>query len=112
LRAARLHALKEDIAINLAQQGLSVKTLTERHGISPRYVNMLFETEGVPVTEFVLRQRLALAHRQLSDPLLGARSISDIAYDVGFHGLSYFNRAFRRHYGATPSEIRAAAMNG
>ena len=37
---------------------------------------------------------------------LRAMSISSIAYDVGFGDLSYFNRAFRRRYDATPSDIR------
>jgi AraC-like DNA-binding protein len=35
--------------------------------------------------------------------------MASIAYDVGFNDLSHFNRVFRRHYHATPSEIRAAA---
>ncbi|RVC16943.1 AraC family transcriptional regulator, partial [Mesorhizobium sp. M7A.F.Ca.AU.002.02.1.1] len=30
----------------------------------------------------------------------------------GFNDLSYFNRAFRRRYGATPSDVRAAALKG
>jgi AraC-like DNA-binding protein len=43
----------------------------------------------------------------LSDPLQMGRSISAIAYAAGFGDLSYFNRAFRRRFGATPSDIRA-----
>lgn len=108
VRAARLRAIKDDITANLSQQRLSADTLAARHGISPRYVNMLFETEGVSISEFVLMQRLALAHRKLSDPGMAERSISAIAYDVGFRDLSYFNRTFRRRYNATPSDIRAA----
>ncbi|RUX33774.1 helix-turn-helix domain-containing protein, partial [Mesorhizobium sp. M7A.F.Ca.CA.002.09.1.1] len=37
------------------------------------------------------------------------RSITAIAYEAGFNDLSYFNRAFRRRYDATPSDVRAAA---
>jgi AraC-like DNA-binding protein len=37
------------------------------------------------------------------------RSIIGIAFDVGFGNLSYFNRLFRRTYGATPSDVRAGA---
>jgi AraC-like DNA-binding protein len=33
-------------------------------------------------------------------------SITAIAFDAGFGDLSYFNRTFRRRYGATPSDIR------
>ena len=43
----------------------------------------------------------------LRDPRFVARSITSIAYDAGFGDLSYFNRTFRRHYGATPSDIRS-----
>jgi AraC-like DNA-binding protein len=39
-----------------------------------------------------------------SDPRFGDRSISSVALHVGFGYLSYFDRAFRRRYGATPSE--------
>jgi AraC-like DNA-binding protein len=38
----------------------------------------------------------------------GAR-IADIAYEAGFSDLSHFNRSFRRHFGLTPSELRAQA---
>jgi AraC-like DNA-binding protein len=37
-----------------------------------------------------------------------ALTISSIAFESGFGDLSYFNRAFRRQYGAAPSEIRSA----
>jgi AraC-like DNA-binding protein len=77
--------------------------------VTPRYVHKLLEGEGLTFSAFVLGRRLARAHRMLSDPRFGDRSISSVAFDVGFGDLSYFNRAFRR-YGATPSEIRRAAV--
>jgi AraC-like DNA-binding protein len=46
----------------------------------------------------------------LRNPQFSARSISLIAYDVGFGDLSYFNRVFRRRYGVTPSDIRQLAQ--
>ena len=42
----------------------------------------------------------------LTDARYDQRAISAIAFDVGFNDLSYFNRAFRRSYAATPSEVR------
>jgi len=35
------------------------------------------------------------------------RKISDIAASVGFADTSYFNRAFRARFGATPHDVRA-----
>ncbi|PHN95748.1 AraC family transcriptional regulator [Tenacibaculum discolor] len=67
----------------------------------------LFERAGSTFSEFVLGERLARAHRLLTDPGRTASSISTIAFESGFGDLSYFNRTFRRHFGATPSEIRA-----
>jgi AraC-like DNA-binding protein len=44
----------------------------------------------------------------LSDWRRNEIGIASIAYDAGFGDLSYFNRAFKRCYGATPSEVREA----
>jgi AraC-like DNA-binding protein len=109
VRAARLHAIKQDIARNVDQPDLSVATLAKRHGCTPRFVQRLFETEGTTFTEYVLAQRLARAHRLLLDPRREAEKISVVAYDSGFGDVSYFNRMFRRHFGAAPSDIRAQA---
>jgi AraC-like DNA-binding protein len=32
--------------------------------------------------------------------------VSDIAYACGFSEISYFNRCFRRRFGAAPSQYR------
>ena len=110
-RAARLRVIKEDIANNIGRADLSLATLAARHRVMPRYVQRLFEMEGTTFTDYLLAQRLALAHRLLSDPRRADLKISAIAFDAGFGDLSYFNRTFRRRYGATPSELRAAALS-
>jgi AraC-like DNA-binding protein len=107
LRAARLHTIKNDIAANLDRPDLSVTMLAERHGCTARLVQRLFEREGTTFTEYVLAQRLARAHRLLADPRRAGEKISAIALDAGFGDLSYFNRAFRRRYGETPSAMRS-----
>ena len=106
VRAARLQAIKADITSHLVDETLTLAAVAARHGVTPRYVHKLFEDEGVTYTRFVLQHRLDRALRMLRDQRCAARRISDIAYDVGFGDLSYFNRAFRRRYDATPSDIR------
>jgi AraC-like DNA-binding protein len=54
---------------------------------------------------------LLRAHRMLSDWRGAEVGIAAIAYDAGFGDLSYFNRAFKRCYGATPSELREATKS-
>lgn len=107
LHAARLHAIKEDIALHLHRQDLSVSALAMRHRCTPRSLQRLFEVSGTTFTEYVLTQRLARAHTMLRDPRFDGEKISSVAYDCGFSDISYFNRMFRRSYGAAPSDVRA-----
>jgi AraC-like DNA-binding protein len=48
----------------------------------------------------------------LGDPSFAERTISAIAYESGFGDLSHFNRAFRRRYGESPTDVRSAALCG
>jgi AraC-like DNA-binding protein len=109
-RAARLRAIKDDIAKLLERPDLSVGTIAALHRCTPRYVQILFENEGTTFTEYVLAQRLARAHRLLTDPRHAHEKISNVAFEAGFTTLSYFNRVFRHRYGASPSDLRAAAQ--
>jgi AraC-like DNA-binding protein len=110
LQAARLNAIKADIITGLGSERLDIAGIARGRGVTPRYVQMLFESEGTTFTEYVLGQRLTRAHRMLIDPICRHWTISAIAFEVGFENLSYFNRVFRRVFGATPSDIRAAAQ--
>jgi len=107
--AARLLAIKQDIARYLDQPDLSVSALAARHRCTPRVVQRAFEMAGTTFTEYVLMQRLERAHGMLMDPRFRDEKISTIAYDSGFADVSYFNRMFRRSYGESPSDVRAQA---
>lgn len=106
-RAARLHAIKRDIAAHLCRADLSLEAIARRQGCTPRAVQRLFEGEGTSFTDYVIEQRIALAHRLLTDPARACEKISSVAYDAGFGDVSHFNRSFRRRYGETPSDVRA-----
>jgi AraC-like DNA-binding protein len=107
-RAARLRAIKADILGNLGND-LSVAAIAARHRLPVRYVQRLFEHDGTTLTAFVVEQRLLHAHRLLADPKRPGRSIALIAFESGFGHLTYFNRAFRRRFGDTPTGVRAQA---
>jgi AraC-like DNA-binding protein len=108
LAAARLSAIKGDIMGRLDNEGLCVADAAARRGVTPRYVQMLFESEGTTFTQYVLERRLDRALRMLGDPRYEGLTVSAIALEVGFGNLSYFNRTFRRHFGMTPSDARSA----
>jgi AraC-like DNA-binding protein len=110
LRAARLSAIKADIADGIGDRGLSVTEIARRHRVTPRYIQMLFEAEGTTFSEYVIKQRLTRAYRMLVDQRFADRTISAVAFEVGFGNLSYFNRVFRRRYGGAPSDVRASVQ--
>jgi AraC-like DNA-binding protein len=110
LRAARLRAIKADILANLGNSDLTVNAVALRQRVTPRYVQMLFQAEGVTFSEFVLGQRLTRVYQGLRDPRFRGTSISSIAFTAGFGELSYFNRTFRRRFGMSPSELRSANL--
>jgi AraC-like DNA-binding protein len=108
VRAARLAAVKADVLATLGSERLLVACVAARQGISARHLHRLFETEATSFSEFVLNARLAQARRMLTDPRFAHQTITAIALATGFGDLSYFNRTFRRCYGATPSEVRGS----
>jgi AraC-like DNA-binding protein len=106
LRASRLKLAKSYIVAHSHRRDISIATVASSLGVTPRYVQRLFESDGTTFSDFLVGQRLARAHRLLCEPNLGHMAISAIAYDVGFGDLSYFNPRFRRLYGLTPRDIR------
>ena len=109
VRSVRLAAIKADIVANLHDGDLNANIVAMRNRMSVRYLHKLFQNEGITYSEFVLDQRLARAYDILKSPLRSPRAISAVAYELGFNDVSYFNRAFRRRYRATPSDVRNLA---
>lgn len=108
-RAARRSAILRAIESRSGDPGLSATAIAGLLAITPRYVHLLLEETGRSFTHHVVEKRLEKAAALLRDPRWQRRKIADIAAEVGFTDLSYFNRAFRRRFGATPSDIREAA---
>jgi AraC-like DNA-binding protein len=104
--AARLRMAKAYIIENSNRRDLSVGGVAAHLGLTPRNLQRLFEGEGTTFSEFLLSQRLSRAHRMLTEPRLAQSAVGAIAYDAGFGDLSYFNRSFKRRFGATPRDVR------
>jgi AraC-like DNA-binding protein len=109
VRAARLRAVKQEIAANCGSASFSVESVAHRLGISPRYIRRLFEDEQTTFTDYTRNRRLDRACRLLSADPFSLRTITAIALDAGFGDISHFNHAFRRRFHKTPSDVRAEA---
>ena len=103
---ARLQLIQAHVLDRLDDNSLTIASVARRFGLSAKLVQRLFERAGMTFTGFVLEQRLLLARRLLSSLESRQDKIGAIAYAAGFGDLSYFNRAYRRRFGMTPSEWR------
>lgn len=106
----QLARMKRLIRENVGAATLGPARLSLLGGISRSTLYRLFEPLG-GVARYIHRERLDRAHRMLSDPE-ERRGIAEIAEANGFFEPSTFSRAFRREFGATPREIRLAALAG
>jgi AraC-like DNA-binding protein len=106
--AVRLRLIQIEVLDRLHDTSLTVASVAQSVGLSPKQVQRLFESSGTTFTEFVLEQRLLSVRRLLSTPSGRHDKIGTVAYSVGFGDLSYFNRSFRGRFGMTPSEWRDA----
>jgi signal transduction histidine kinase/ligand-binding sensor domain-containing protein/DNA-binding response OmpR family regulator len=88
---------------NINEGDLNVLLLARELGVSERQIHRKFK--GVFNTtpgEYIRTFRLAKAAKLLRENR--DLSISEIAYTVGFSHLSSFTKAFRKHYGLSPTD--------
>jgi AraC-like DNA-binding protein len=106
VKAARLQAIMAGIDRHLVDPALSAAWLGAKLALSERYVHHLLSEAGVGFARVVREKRLQRARQMLQARSARTRPVVDIAHAAGFNDLPNFNRAFRQHFGRTPSEVR------
>ncbi len=90
-----------------SHQQINLEDVAGQADISPFHFLRLFSSVlGVTPHQYLVRSRLRHAARLLADD---DRSVTDIAYDVGFGDLSNFVRTFHRAAGVSPRKFREAS---
>jgi AraC-like DNA-binding protein len=90
-----------------SHEAIDLESVAREAGLSPFHFLRLFANAlGVTPHQYLVRCRLRRAAHLLSD---GARSITDVAFDVGFGDLSNFVRTFHRAAGVSPRVFRQAS---
>ncbi len=104
-REATLRRVKRFIDSRLGDPRLDPAMAARTLGLSSRYLNSLFEAEGLSLMRYVWARRLENCRRDLCSD--ACAPIGEIAYRWGFSDLSHFSRAFRRRFGQSAREARA-----
>ncbi|MGO4546245.1 response regulator [Paenibacillus sp. 2TAB23] len=77
--------------------------------LNPDYLDRMFKKEtGVSVTEYVVRERMDVARRLLSNTNLPVHAV---ALQVGFTNFSHFARIFKKYTSRNPLEFRHEEQN-
>jgi AraC-like DNA-binding protein len=98
------------IETDFADPELAPERVAAELGISKRYLQQLLAGSGTSFVQELTATRLDRAGDMLSDPRGRALTVGEIAFRCGFLDPGYFARAFRKRFGRTPSEWRAARI--
>ncbi|WP_275783736.1 AraC family transcriptional regulator [Pararhizobium gei] len=94
-----LAAMHRDVARNW-----TVADLAELSGVSrSKFATRFRKVVGTGPIEYLLQWRMALAKNELQ---AGIKSVSEIAFAIGFQSSSAFSSAFTREVGCPPSQLR------
>ncbi|MGV2864355.1 helix-turn-helix domain-containing protein [Achromobacter sp. ESBL13] len=106
VKQAQLRRVQQYIMENLHDPNLSPVSTAAVFRMSRRYLYNLFALASTTPAEFILGARLERSRDVLRDASQAARQIGDIAYRFGFSDAARFSHAFRKRFGASPSEYR------
>ncbi len=99
----RMAALIDHIELNY-EDHLDLESLAALMETSPTHLSRVFRREiGVPLFEYINRTRIHKACALLRRTSL---PVTQIAVDVGYNNVSFFNRYFRRIMRCSPREYR------
>lgn len=88
----------------MTDQDLSIDTIAGKMGLGrTQFYRKLKALTGYSPVELLRNMRLAKARSLLSTT---EKSVSEIAYEVGFSTPAYFGKCYKDRYGETPLEIR------
>ncbi|MDD5271665.1 MAG: helix-turn-helix domain-containing protein, partial [Methylovulum sp.] len=93
---------------HLQDNTLDTAAISRCSGLSARYINSLFASEGTSLMRYVWKRRLENCRKNLLNPLYAGQQLSDIAFRWGFNDAAHFSRAFKQQFGCSPREYRGS----
>ena len=101
--AERVKLMLQFIEKNFAEE-ITLEQIAAAASLSKSEAHRCFKrATGLPAFQFLIKYRILLAAEKLRST---RQSISDVAASCGFLDMSYFSKAFRETFKATPTDYR------
>jgi AraC-like DNA-binding protein len=107
LTAYHREQIKACARARLRDPALTVVGIAAQLRVSPSTLHRAWAGEACSIAEWIWARRLDAARRDLCDPGMGARSVSEIAFSWGFNDAAHFSRAFRARFACSARELRS-----
>lgn len=107
VRASNLARAKRIVRERCADPDVTLSDIAGACGLSLRYLHDLFTSEGCTFRNYLMKERLELAHR-LMQSSINVVSVTDVYLASGFRNHSHFSTAFRRHFSISPKDVLRA----
>lgn len=85
-------------------ENIKVSEIADYFGYNEKYISTFFHRmSGTPLKQFILQAKMDHAKAELTDT---NRTVSQIAYNIGFNDPHNFTNAFKKITGLSPTEYR------
>lgn len=94
---------------HLEDSALTPAYVASAHGISTRYLHLLFSNQESTVSGWIRERRLQRCREELECSRRGF-SLTEIAYTWGFSDVPHFSRTFKKRFGVSPKVWKSRHM--
>jgi len=100
------------IESHLTESSLGPMEIAAALNISVRHVHRVFSRQESTVADWIRTERLKRCRKDLCDPRLQAKSITEIAFYWGFNDSAHFSHAFKKQFQLSPRAFRSHVIAG
>lgn len=101
-RAVTRNRVMRHVRRRMMDSEFGPSVLASEIGLSPRYLQTVFQEVGTTVQKYIRDQRLGRARDMLQSPAYKMLSVTEIAFQCGFSSLPYFSTAYRQMFNQSP----------
>lgn len=98
------------LEMHITDPALGPAEIATAVGVSVRHLHRMFSAGGNTIGDYIRARRLQQCRKDLADPELRNKSITEIAFFWGFSDAAHFSHSFRKEFGISARKFRADAQ--